>query len=424
MLKFILNKALGLALVFLPLSLHAQIGMRTFQTKVAAADQGIGNIGSGIGWHQISWNVVGGTLSACDVKLSQSSDDATWSDLISDQDCTSNGMSAVVTGTPNYIQINVDTFTSSGGTPTVVVHWNGWNASPSGGGAIMGCTSFGGVLYQNGTNNTATCDGNLVWIPSIENLNIDVAMADGGYSGLNIQSTGNPTYAGDFAALIAETYPAPTADIDQSYYGVFGQSDSVGGSSKVTKAIGVFGQAQAGADVGAGTADTLVGVQAKYEIGAMGVVNVAAYGMQVLSPAYVAGATYPPIVNGIDIQDQNTPPTGSYTSTGLHIEAQSNGGKAIVEDSGAGENDLDIVSTNKCIAGCILIASLTTTAATSDNVAITGMTSSGHCSLTPTNATAIGLATLPYISAKTTNQITVTHAVTASATFDILCTLY
>lgn len=71
-----------------------------------------------------------------------------------------------------------------------------------------------------------------------------------------------------------------------------------------------------------------------------------------------------------------------------------------------------------------LAASLVTTAATTDNVTVTGMTSSGHCSLTPTNAAASALAAVPYVSAKTTNQITVTHSVTASANFDVLCTPY
>ena len=69
-------------------------------------------------------------------------------------------------------------------------------------------------------------------------------------------------------------------------------------------------------------------------------------------------------------------------------------------------------------------ATLTTTAATSDNVSLAGMLSGGHCSLAPTNASAaadLGAGTT-YISAKTTDQITVTHAVVSGETFDILCT--
>jgi hypothetical protein len=67
-------------------------------------------------------------------------------------------------------------------------------------------------------------------------------------------------------------------------------------------------------------------------------------------------------------------------------------------------------------------ATLTTTAAASDNVAITGVTASSKCTLSPTNATAATDSTSTYISAKTTDQITVTHPANASRTWDILCT--
>jgi hypothetical protein len=72
----------------------------------------------------------------------------------------------------------------------------------------------------------------------------------------------------------------------------------------------------------------------------------------------------------------------------------------------------------------VLVASLTTTSASSDTVAITDMTSSGHCSVTATNATASASIATVYVSNKTTNQITVTHGTTANMTFDILCTAY
>jgi hypothetical protein len=74
--------------------------------------------------------------------------------------------------------------------------------------------------------------------------------------------------------------------------------------------------------------------------------------------------------------------------------------------------------------GGLYAAALTTTAAASDNVTVTGMAAGGHCQLTPTNATgATNLATT-YVSAKTTNQITVTHTATSGMTFDILCTTF
>lgn len=70
-----------------------------------------------------------------------------------------------------------------------------------------------------------------------------------------------------------------------------------------------------------------------------------------------------------------------------------------------------------------LPAALTTTAATSDNVSITGVTSSSHCFFSATNATAATNIATTYISAKTTNQITVTHAAISGMTYDIICTV-
>jgi len=69
-------------------------------------------------------------------------------------------------------------------------------------------------------------------------------------------------------------------------------------------------------------------------------------------------------------------------------------------------------------------AMLTTTAAATDTVTVAGMTSTGYCSLTATNASAATNIATTYISAKTTNQITVTHATIASMTYDVMCTAF
>jgi hypothetical protein len=75
------------------------------------------------------------------------------------------------------------------------------------------------------------------------------------------------------------------------------------------------------------------------------------------------------------------------------------------------------------IVGCALpVTSFTTTAAATDNVAVSGMTSAGHCQLTPTNSGAAGGIASVYVSAKTANQITVTHTATAGWNFDVACT--
>lgn len=72
--------------------------------------------------------------------------------------------------------------------------------------------------------------------------------------------------------------------------------------------------------------------------------------------------------------------------------------------------------------GQLVTTTLTTTAAATDNVTVTGMTATGHCYLTPTNSGAAGGIASVFISAKTTNQITVTHTATAGWTFDVNCT--
>lgn len=72
---------------------------------------------------------------------------------------------------------------------------------------------------------------------------------------------------------------------------------------------------------------------------------------------------------------------------------------------------------SKRLAGRQLI----TTAATSDNVTVPGMTLTGYCLLSPTNAPAAANIKTTFISAKTTDQITVTHAPIAGMTFDIIC---
>lgn len=68
-----------------------------------------------------------------------------------------------------------------------------------------------------------------------------------------------------------------------------------------------------------------------------------------------------------------------------------------------------------------LAGTLTTTAAASDNVTIQGVTSSSHCSLTATSSTAATDSTGTFVSAKASNQITVTHPANAGRTWDIFC---
>lgn len=155
LLRYTLLALLGTLVLVLPA--HAQIGTRVYTTAVVANDIGVGNIGSAIAWHQISWNPLG-TVGSCSVKLQQSTDNITYSDLITSQTCTSVGQSAVVNVMTNYIKIEVTTKTGSG---TVTVRWNGWNCDPavcgggSSGGTIGGAISVGQTAYGSTTNTIA-----------------------------------------------------------------------------------------------------------------------------------------------------------------------------------------------------------------------------------------------------------------------------
>jgi hypothetical protein len=72
----------------------------------------------------------------------------------------------------------------------------------------------------------------------------------------------------------------------------------------------------------------------------------------------------------------------------------------------------------------VYVGSGTYTTATSDAFTVTGATSSSHCTLTPTNATAAAATVAAYVSSKSANSITVSHVVTTASggTVDIHCT--
>lgn len=71
------------------------------------------------------------------------------------------------------------------------------------------------------------------------------------------------------------------------------------------------------------------------------------------------------------------------------------------------------------VFGLPLKVSFTTTAAVSDSVTVTGITAQGSCRLTPTNATAAGLA--GFISSISANTVVVGHTATAGGTFNLMC---
>lgn len=84
------------------------------------------------------------------------------------------------------------------------------------------------------------------------------------------------------------------------------------------------------------------------------------------------------------------------------------------------------ITVPSCIGcGSPITGSVTTTAATTDVVTVTGMTSSGHCAISPTNAAAgtmIQNATPVFVDTFTTNAVTLHHVASASASFNLICT--
>lgn len=71
-----------------------------------------------------------------------------------------------------------------------------------------------------------------------------------------------------------------------------------------------------------------------------------------------------------------------------------------------------------------IVGSLTTSSGSSDVFSATGILSTSHVSLTPTNSSAATMIASVYVSAKAAGSITVSHSGTAGATFDVLVTPY
>lgn len=109
-------------------------GSRSHTFTTVSADSSVKTEGSGIAYHLLTWSKTG-TVSTCQIKLQQSVDNISWSDLIAAQTCTSNGQSAVTNVVANYVRMNMTTLSGGG---SVAVRWNGYVINPSGGGGAPG----------------------------------------------------------------------------------------------------------------------------------------------------------------------------------------------------------------------------------------------------------------------------------------------
>ncbi len=70
----------------------------------------------------------------------------------------------------------------------------------------------------------------------------------------------------------------------------------------------------------------------------------------------------------------------------------------------------------------VMMASFTSSAASPENVSVQGMTASGHCSFTATNASAAANLASTFISSKAAGIVQITHPLISAMTFDIFCT--
>ena len=96
---------------------------------------------------------------------------------------------------------------------------------------------------------------------------------------------------------------------------------------------------------------------------------------------------------------------------------------SLVTENISSPNSGTSVIPNIGIAG-IIVGSLTTTNATTDTFTATGIISTCHVQLTPTNSSAATMYTSTYVSAKNSGNIVITHPATAGGTFDIFVTPY
>ena len=219
----------------LPLSAHAD-GLLQNRFLASGAGTSINNIGTAIGFHKITWNV-SGTASVCTVALDTSADGITWSAgaAIAGQTCTSNGSSTVATVVANYVRINMTALTVTAGS-SVSVTWTGYVNNPAGGGggSVTGCTTAGGVAFENGTNNTLTCGSALTWLPGVGNP-----------SGIFVDNTATVTGSNPIAAatfLGEETINSPNTS-SATVIGVIGQAAGHGSGTFSSNIDGISGNA-------------------------------------------------------------------------------------------------------------------------------------------------------------------------------------
>ena len=132
-------------------------------------------------YHSFSWNISGGTLSACNIDLEGSDNNTSWSNLIAAQDCSTKGKATLTYGLYKYYRLYVNTITTETGTPRLEVVYYGYIDSPatSGASTMQGVVNIAGSTYADASTQTAR----------LANDASIVVYAQG------LVGTANPTYA-------------------------------------------------------------------------------------------------------------------------------------------------------------------------------------------------------------------------------------
>lgn len=107
-------------------------------------------------YHSFSVNVVGGTLSACNIDLEGSDDNSSWSNLIAAHDCSTKGKTAVTYGLYKYYRPYINTLTTATGTPSLEFVYYGYIDNPASSSATMqGVVNIAGSTYADGSTQNA-----------------------------------------------------------------------------------------------------------------------------------------------------------------------------------------------------------------------------------------------------------------------------
>ena len=105
-----------------------QLPVQTY-TAVSTPTTGFNVSSSGAIFHILTWAIVGGTLSGCQISVDSATVAITgpWTTggIIAAQTCTSNGSFITTAIVPTFIRINLSTFTVATGTPSLVVTLTG-----------------------------------------------------------------------------------------------------------------------------------------------------------------------------------------------------------------------------------------------------------------------------------------------------------